>query len=72
MSILIDVQYMQRMFSNFKAPTFGELNSLKVGDIVKICLNGDYLWVKITKLSYKFVQSDSISFEKRHIYEVLH
>lgn len=72
MSILIDAQYMQRMFSNFKTPTFEELHALKVGNIVKICLNGEYLCVKITKLSYKFVQSDLISFEKRHIYEVLH
>jgi len=85
---LINIQQMAKEYPNsFKAPQDSELEKLKVGSSVKVCVdNKEKVWVEITSIKDSSLKGkidvhpisldhisygDNISFKKENIYSVL-
>ena len=82
-----DAQSMARMHPyTFMAPGLEELAVIKVGDFVKVCHNNERFWSIVKSVdgvtvtaevnndlicSQPFKCGDTISFEKRHIYDII-
>jgi len=84
---LVDAQQMAKTYpDSFKAPAQEELDSVKVGDCVKICINNkERLWVEVTAIGGGQLKGridnhpveiddvtfgDSILFKKENIYNI--
>ncbi|EPY3962323.1 TPA: hypothetical protein ACKFTV_002206 [Klebsiella pneumoniae] len=51
---MINAQRLHRMYPNtFQVPTYEELSELKVGDLVKVCINNERFWSIITSIKGK-------------------
>jgi hypothetical protein len=84
----VDAQYMSQQYpETFMVPTSDELNSLKVGDLVKLCCCRERFWVEIVKLGdsilgridnnlifsdeHNLEYNDLICFTKRNVLQII-
>jgi uncharacterized protein YegJ (DUF2314 family) len=84
---LVDAQQMAKAYPNsFEVPDQKELDLVKVGDSVKICINNkERLWIEVTEINGGQLKGkidncpividdvafgDSISFRKENIYSI--
>lgn len=83
----VDAQEMHRKYSHcFEVPSDSALNSLVIGDYVKICEDNERFWVELIEVNGKnlsgrvdndlffphdFKCDDIVHFETRHIYDIL-
>ena len=85
--LLVNAQEMAKKYpETFEAPSKEELNKVKVGDSVKICIdNKERLWVSVTEITENLLKGtidncpvvlenidygDTISFKKENIYGI--
>lgn len=85
---LVDAQQMAKTYPNtFSAPDIEELDRVKVGDSVKVCVNNkERLWVKVTEIFGSKLRGtidnspividdvnygDFLNFKKENIYDIL-
>ena len=84
--MFIDAQEQHKLHPDtFYAPSNEELDSLKKGDIVKVCNGEERFWTRILSINGDKIKAtvdndlldaddydcgDTISFEKRHIYNI--
>jgi len=82
----VDAQAMSMNYSKtFEAPNKEDLDSIKIGDFVKICVNDERFWVKVTDikddvitgqvdndlvLNDKIKYNDTIDFPKKCIFAI--
>lgn len=85
-NIFVDAQKMQEKYpKTFQAPTYNDLDQLKVAGFVKVNADGKRFWVEITQIKDQKITGtiakylvrnehglnfgDIIKFEKRHVFQ---
>ena len=52
MSVLVNAQEQHiRNPDTFEVPTYNELNNIKLGDFVKVCINSERFWLKVIHIT---------------------